>query len=103
MYYVWTRQRLETHQDASRGLRADRALAWLQGECSGEEADPTKYATWLASRPPSMEYDAIELLIRLLEEDKTPAAPGFTLHIAHLANADVLPMIQAAKKKGALQ
>lgn len=48
-----------------------------------------------------MEYNAIKLLIRLLEEDKTPAAPGFSLHVAHLADADALPMIEAAKKKGA--
>ena len=48
-----------------------------------------------------MEYDAIKLLIRLLKEDKTPAEPGFTLHVAHLADADALPMIEAAKKKGA--
>ena len=49
-----------------------------------------------------MEYNAIKLLIKLLDEDRTPAAPGFTLHVAHLANADALPMIEAAKKKGAL-
>ena len=48
-----------------------------------------------------MEYDAIKLLIKLLNEDKTPAAPGFTLHVAHLANAEALPMIEAARKKGA--
>ena len=48
-----------------------------------------------------MEYNAIKLLIRLLEEDKTPAEPGFTLHVAHLADAGALPMIEAAKKKGA--
>ena len=47
-----------------------------------------------------MEYDAIKLLIRLLKEDKPPAEPGFTLHVAHLADADALPMIEAAKKKG---
>ena len=72
----------------------------IQGECSGDEADPTQHATWLASRPPKMEYEAIKLLIKLLDEDKTPAEPGFTLHVAHLANADALPMIEAAKKKG---
>ena len=48
-----------------------------------------------------MEYNAIKLLIKLLDEDKTPAAPGFTLHVAHLANAEALPMIEAARKKGA--
>ena len=47
-----------------------------------------------------MEYNAIKLLIRLLEEDKTPATPGFTLHVAHLSDSGALPMIQAAKKKG---
>ena len=76
-------------------------IAVLQGECSTDEADPTQHATWLASRPPKMEYDAIKLLIRLLDEDKTPAEPGFSLHVAHLADAEALPMIEAAKKKGA--
>jgi hypothetical protein len=47
-----------------------------------------------------MEYNAIQLLIRLLEEDKAPAAPGFTLHVAHLSDSGAVPMIQAAKKKG---
>ena len=47
-----------------------------------------------------MEYNAIKLLIRLLEEDKMPAAPGFVLHVAHLSDSGALSMIQAAKKRG---
>ena len=59
------------------------------------------HASWLSSRPPSMENNAIKLLIRALNEDKTEAQPGFRIHIAHLADAGSMADIQAAKKKGA--
>ncbi len=48
-----------------------------------------------------MENDAIKLLIRALEEDKTKAQPGFQIHIAHLADSGSMADIEAAKKKGA--
>jgi hypothetical protein len=48
-----------------------------------------------------MENRAIKLLISALEEDKAEAKPGFQVHIAHLADADSLEDINAAKKKGA--
>ncbi|CAL8462109.1 g1640 [Coccomyxa elongata] len=70
------------------------------GECSGDEADPRMHASWLATRPPSMENNAIKLLIRALEENKTEARPGFRIHIAHLADAGSMADIQAAKEKG---
>lgn len=63
-------------------------------------SDPTKYSTWLRSRPPKFEQDAIKLLIDLLDKDTTPAAPGFKVHIAHLADASAIPMIQV---RGALE
>ncbi len=59
------------------------------------------HASWLASRPPSMENNAIKLLIRALEEDATQAKPGFRIHIAHLADSGSMADIETAKKKGA--
>jgi allantoinase len=57
-------------------------------------ADWRKYATHLASRPGEAELDAIALLIRLAEEFATP------IHIVHLATAQALPMIAAARTRG---
>lgn len=57
--------------------------------------DPRTYGTWMDSRPPKFEQDAVRLLVQLLDNDTTPAAPGFRLHIAHLADAGCLPILQA--------
>src|SRR5262249_48829499 len=46
--------------------------------------DPRKHATWLASRPPSAEVEAIRMLLRLAAET------GCHVHIVHLAAADAL-------------
>ncbi|KXZ50155.1 hypothetical protein GPECTOR_17g791 [Gonium pectorale] len=62
-------------------------------------ADPTAYATYMATRPPKFEQDAIRLLVELLDADATPAAPGFSVHIAHLADAGALDMIKAAQAR----
>ncbi|GAX85441.1 hypothetical protein CEUSTIGMA_g12857.t1, partial [Chlamydomonas eustigma] len=64
------------------------------------EGLPTSYETYLSSRPPKFEQDAIELLIKLLDEDNTTAAPGFVLHIAHLSDSGCLPLIKAAVDRG---
>jgi allantoinase len=56
--------------------------------------DPRSYADYLASRPPVWERDAIELLIQLCRAHDCP------LHIVHLANADALPLLEAAKAEG---
>ncbi len=55
--------------------------------------DPTRYDTWLRSRPPSMEMDAIRLLIRLCQQTGCPT------HIVHLANADAVPDLVAARSQ----
>lgn len=52
------------------------------------------YDTYLNSRPPEWEMDAILLLIDLCREFPCP------LHIVHLANADALAVIQAAQLEG---
>lgn len=56
--------------------------------------DPRNYATWLESRPPAAEHAAIELLIRLAV--RTSAR----VHIVHLASADALPALAAARAAG---
>jgi len=57
-------------------------------------ADWRSYATYLASRPDQAELDAIELVIDLCRTYR------FRLHIVHLATAQALPMIRAAKAEG---
>jgi allantoinase len=68
----------------------DRATQSLNAEGS----DWRKYATYLASRPDSAEIDAIALLVRLAEEF------GARIHIVHLASAQALPLLAAARKRG---
>jgi allantoinase len=58
-------------------------------------ADWRKYSTYLASRPDAAEMEAIGLLIRLAEEF------GAHIHIVHLASAQALPMLAAARERGA--
>ncbi|KAJ9522481.1 hypothetical protein QJQ45_008226 [Haematococcus lacustris] len=54
------------------GLLAN-LFAWR----SISQGDPRLYQTYLDSRPPAMEQAAIQMLIKLLDEDKASAAPGF--------------------------
>lgn len=63
-----------------------------------QDADPTQFSTFLENRPESFELAAVSLLIQLLDSDTTPAAPGFKLHIAHLAHAGCLPLIQVGSR-----
>jgi allantoinase len=56
--------------------------------------DPRCYATWLESRPSDAENKAIELLVELAREYRTP------VHVVHLASADALPTLRAARASG---
>jgi allantoinase len=56
--------------------------------------DPARYTTWLDSRPPGSELAAIEMLIRLAAEY------GARVHVVHLASADALTAIRAARRAG---
>jgi allantoinase len=58
------------------------------------DADWRSYATYLASRPDEAELQAIRLMIRLCREYK------FRLHIVHLATAQALDELQAARAEG---
>ncbi len=63
---------------------------WNQG-------DSKDYATYLATRPASWEQNAIRGLLGALQADVDehgPAPSGFSLHIAHLADAESIGMIQ---------
>ena len=68
----------------------ERATAGL----NAEGADWRRYATYLASRPDAAEVEAIALLIGLAEEFDTP------IHIVHLASAEALPLLKAARERG---
>lgn len=57
-------------------------------------ADWRRHATWLASRPPASECGAIELLIRLA------GATGARVHVVHLAAAEGVAPLQAARAAG---
>jgi len=58
-------------------------------------SEPTKYSTFLNSRPQRMEYDAIQLIISLQR-----SYPDLRCHIVHLSASDALPLIRAAKADG---
>lgn len=58
------------------------------------EVCPTKYETFLASRPRAAENEAVELMIRLSRDF------GTRIHIVHHSSADALPMLREAKSAG---
>jgi allantoinase len=70
------------------------AHAELPSRLRDPAGDPRLYRTWLESRPPDAEHGAIDLLIRLAREY------GARLHIVHLASADALPSLRAARSAG---
>jgi allantoinase len=67
----------------------DRARPGLEAQ-----GDKRRYRTYLASRPPEWEVEAIELLTRLAKET------GCATHIVHLSAADALPTVKRAKADG---
>jgi allantoinase len=58
------------------------------------EADWSKYATYLQSRPDEAELSAIRLMLSLCREYH------FRLHIVHLATSRALDLLRAAKSEG---
>jgi allantoinase len=58
------------------------------------EADWSKYATYLQSRPDEAELSAIQLMISLCRQYR------FRLHIVHLATCQALDIVRAAKSEG---
>lgn len=66
----------------------------LERSRTGQNACPTKYSTWLASRPREAEHEAISLLIRLCREF------GARVHVVHLSSSDALGMLRQARADG---
>jgi allantoinase len=62
--------------------------------CRLTEADWSKYATYLQSRPDEAEISAIQLMLSLCREYR------FRLHIVHLATSQALDMLRTAKSEG---
>jgi len=62
-------------------------------------ADPSIYSTFLASRPQSLEINAIDLIIQLTRHFHSLGYPVRT-HIVHLSAASALPAIRAARRDG---
>ena len=93
------RQALEKLRGAGLPLLAHAELAGPVNEATeslnASGADWRKYSTYLASRPDAAETEAIALLIRLAEEYNTP------IHIVHLSTAQAVPMLAAARARGA--
>jgi allantoinase len=58
------------------------------------KADPRSYATWLRSRPPAAEKQAIEMMIALAREF------GARVHIVHLSSELSVALIRHAEKEG---
>ncbi|RME73303.1 MAG: allantoinase AllB [Planctomycetota bacterium] len=59
-------------------------------------ADPRRYRSWLASRPPSWEVRAIDELAQLSLET------GCGVHIVHVSSADAVAAIERGRERGAL-
>lgn len=58
------------------------------------ENHPTSYQHYLASRPKKWENDAVDLMIRMCRKHNCP------VHIVHVASAEALSKIAAAKREG---
>jgi allantoinase len=61
-------------------------------ECASLPA--REHATWLRSRPPEAETEAIDLLVRLCREY------GTRVHVVHLSAAEALPLLRDARAEG---
>jgi allantoinase len=57
-------------------------------------AQPRRYASFLGSRPPKVEVEAVELLVELCRRT------GCRIHVVHLSTAYALPAIERAKAAG---
>lgn len=57
-------------------------------------ADPNDYRTYLNSRPPQAEDEAIELLVRVCRDT------GAQIHIVHLSSASAISIVAKARKQG---
>jgi allantoinase len=68
--------------------------AELARETPAAGGDPRRYATYLASRPPAWERDAVALLLALCRERRAP------IHVVHLSAASAAPLLAEARREG---
>ncbi|OBZ83602.1 Allantoinase [Choanephora cucurbitarum] len=69
-------------------------------EDTRQREEPRTYASFLHSRPQSLETNAIDMIIRLTKEYHENGKPVNT-HIVHLSAASAVPAIREAKAAGA--
>jgi allantoinase len=62
---------------------------------SAARGNPRDHAAWIASRPVEAEHEAIELLAALALEYRA------RIHVVHLASAGSIPILAAARRRGA--
>jgi allantoinase len=72
----------------------DAGVAGVKANDSLSGADSRRYATYLASRPPAMEVEAVRRMVRLSRELKCP------VHIVHLSAAAALEHASQARQEG---
>jgi allantoinase len=60
----------------------------------GAKGMPRRYATYLASRPPSAEAEAVELMVSLCE------STGARTHIVHVSSAASISILRSARERG---
>ncbi len=60
-----------------------------------QHGDPRSYRTYLASRPPAAEMDAVAMMIRLAE-----TTYGAHVHIVHVSSPDTVTLIREARARG---
>ena len=84
---------------AMRELDGEPTMLMLHAETDHDDivavGQPEKYSTFLASRPSSLETDAIARIINL-----APNAPNLHLHIVHLSAAESIPLLRDARASG---
>ena len=86
------REAMQILARAGRPLLAHAEVDWP--ETAAPPPPWREYASYLASRPPSWEVEAIRLLIKLCRET------GCATHIVHLATAEAFPLLRAARAEG---
>jgi allantoinase len=82
------------HGDAETSLMEEGTDTNVCPTSSDSEIDPTKYSTFLRSRPRAAENEAVALMIKLAREF------GTRIHIVHHSSADALPMLREARAAG---
>jgi allantoinase len=86
-------------RDAARELAPTGAPLLVHAELPGPienaraSGDPQAYSTYLQSRPPGAEDEAIELLLRVCEET------GARIHVVHLSSANALEILRRARER----